>query len=257
MKKYYIKKQRYKPLYKKFLKLRKNVQNRQKLIRNKDNLNFKKRKWQNLVTYLQKYYNRKVRRFKNIYIKKFRIYDHYRYFVPKFGNSFKNKFRYRLQIKQRLSLFYGELLEKYLKKKIKLSLKKKKSLRKSLNPIFYFIEILETRLDTILYRAHFTLSIRNAQQLISHGHIYVNDIVVKSSSYNLKKGDLIRINPKINHLIKTNTIKTNFWPLPPKYLQINYRTLQILYSDEIVFNNMSIQYTFWLDLNTIMTYYKY
>ena len=45
----FIKKRRHKPLYKKFLNLRKNVQNRRKLLK------FKKRKWQKLVNYLKLY----------------------------------------------------------------------------------------------------------------------------------------------------------------------------------------------------------
>ena len=47
------KKNRFKPLYKQFIKLRENVQNREKI------LNFKKKKWSNLLFY----YKRSLKRF--------------------------------------------------------------------------------------------------------------------------------------------------------------------------------------------------
>jgi hypothetical protein len=46
---FFTKKRRYKPLYKKFLRLKKNIQNRKKLLR------FKKKKWQVLRYSILKY----------------------------------------------------------------------------------------------------------------------------------------------------------------------------------------------------------
>jgi len=42
-----IKRSRYKPLYKKFIRLRKNIQNRKKIL-----TSFKSKKWYNLVSFL-------------------------------------------------------------------------------------------------------------------------------------------------------------------------------------------------------------
>lgn len=239
----YLKRSRHKPLYKKFVSLRKNVQNRTKL------LNFKKRKWQNLISYTKRLAERRK--------KNFRLYDQNRYFIPKFNNSFKRKYKYTLETKKKFSLFYGSLLRKYIKRQVEFALKKQNSLPKnSTNLNSYFINLFEKRLDTVLYRAHFTLSIRNARQLISHRHVNVNNKTVTNNSYLLKPGDLIKLNPKIYPLIDSYMSNSNLWPIPPKYLQINYKTLQIVYLGEFVSQNTASSFPFWLDVKTIIKSYR-
>lgn len=235
----YSKKSRNKPLYKKFVSLRKNVQNRKKL------LNFKKRKWQNLIAHSKRLLKRRKKNFK--------LYDQNKYFIFKFNNSFKRKYKYTLETKKKFSLFYGNLLKKCLKRQVKFVLKKQKFFQKnSTNLNSYFIELFEKRLDTILYRAHFTLSFRNAQQLILHRHVYVNNQIVTNSSYVLKNGDLVELDLKIHHLINNYISNSNLWPIPGKYLQINYKTLQIVFIGDIKSFNTSLSFPFWLDVKTII-----
>ena len=95
----FIKKRKYKPLYKKFLRLNQNVQNKQKILR------FKKQKWQK---FLKKLRQKQIRR-------NYRFYDQNQYGLLKFSYYFKNNFKNNLKMKQRLSLFYGGLLKTYLK----------------------------------------------------------------------------------------------------------------------------------------------
>lgn len=101
--------------------------------------------------------------------------------------------------------------------------------KKHKNVNFLFIKIFESRIDVILYRAKFTLSIRNAQQLIFHGKIFVNKKRITIKSYLLKPGDLITIDSKCFKLLELNIYKTDIWPIPPKHLNINYKTMQILF----------------------------
>ena len=56
-----------------------------------------------------------------------------------------------------------------------------------------FIELLESRLDNVVYRLGFTPSRLAARQLVVHGHIFVNKKRVKSPGYELVKGDVITI----------------------------------------------------------------
>lgn len=58
------------------------------------------------------------------------------------------------------------------------------------------IELLESRLDNVLYRMGLAPSRRAARQLVNHGHIIVNDQKVDIPSYNIKTGDEIRIREK-------------------------------------------------------------
>jgi ribosomal protein S4 len=71
-----------------------------------------------------------------------------------------------------------------------------------------FIEKLETRLDTALYRTYFSDSFNQARQLILHKKVYVNNRIVQYNSYLLKKGDLITFNENIFHIVISNIVKS-------------------------------------------------
>lgn len=248
---FHIKKRRHKPLYKQLIRLRKNVQNR-RILRLNYITKFKKRKWEGFNNDLKKMFTYRYRH------KKFQIYDHLKlYHIKRFSNYFKKKFLNKLNAKKSLSLFYGGLLEKYLKKQINFSLRKTTYSRKNFGNInLFFIKILESRLDTVLYRSFFTLSVRSARQLITHGHVFVNKKVVRTNSFILKKGDLIEINKKYHKLILKNIQRANTWPIPPKYLLINFRIFHILFNENIEGTNFSIHFPFRIDINTLIKYYR-
>jgi small subunit ribosomal protein S4 len=56
----------------------------------------------------------------------------------------------------------------------------------------YLVQLLERRLDNVIYRLRFALSRAHARQLIAHGHFMVNGRKVKSSSFLVNAGDLIK-----------------------------------------------------------------
>jgi len=212
-------KKRYKPFYKQFLKIRKNIQNRTKLFK------FKKKKWEKL-----QYYSKRQLKF----FKKSRIRDQFILTVSRYtgqGNSYKKSFRNNLQDRKTFNLFYGGLKKHYIKKQI-YEIKNKKPFKKEYQNFKQnALKFFESRLDTVLYRVKFSFSIKNARQLIKHGHILVNGLTVRSKSYILKSNDLIEIayNVKSRFLIQKNIFNANFWPIPPKHLLVNYITCQILF----------------------------
>lgn len=240
----FTKKRRYRPLYKKFVKLNKNAQNRKKL------LNFKRRKWQRLILYLNKLSN----------INCFKLHDQTRYVIPKFNNYFGGNFKTNLHNKQSLSLFYGGIAQKRLKFIVKKSLATPKRNRYLKNPRFLLLEMLESRLDVILYRSNFVKSIRSAGQMITHGQIKVNGSVVRIKSFVVKKGDRVDIEPEFHNLIASNINSkiTNpyLWPFPPKYLDVNYRTFQIILIEDIPHSIDATSFSFKLDLYSIIKYYE-
>jgi ribosomal protein S4 len=238
----FSKKKRFKPLYKQLLKLRENVQNRKRL------LTFKKQKWERLITF----YKRKLKRYR-----KYKPQDQNRYRVSKYpsrGTSYQKKFRNTLHASKRFRLFYGDFSSKYLKNQIKAALNKSKARSKFLKTDTLFLEFFESRLDTVLYRSKFSISMRNAQQLIVHGKVLVNNKTVRSKSYMLKAGDLISINPDHHLLIEENIVKSNVWPIPPKHLIIKYKTMQILFGD-IRNTNFATAFPFNLNLEKILVNY--
>jgi small subunit ribosomal protein S4 len=56
-----------------------------------------------------------------------------------------------------------------------------------------FINLLEKRLDNVVFRLGWSPSRKNARQLVSHGHILVNGRKTNIPSYQVKKGDMIKI----------------------------------------------------------------
>lgn len=220
-------KSRHRPIFKQFLKLRENPQDRSKLLK------FKKKKWENLL----KYYTKKIKKYK-----KFKPLDQSRYTVslrPVKGTSYSKRYRDTLQASKRFRLFYGNMLKSKFKKHL-LELKT----IKSDSPKIFLLTQLEKRLDTVLYRSKFATTFREARQLIIHGKIQVNREKVRSPSYVLKPGDLISVQIKSHNLVQNAIKSSKIWPLPAKNLIINYKTLEIFfnnpnptqYSNEFSFN---------------------
>lgn len=232
---------RYKPLYKKFIRLRKNIQNKEKI----NKTNFNKKKWTSLINFLNKQSNRKK--------KNFRIYDLNSYHVKKYGNILKKRFLLYILNKQSFSLFYGFLKNSYLKSLTKLSQKKK---NKQAN-FRFVLNILESRLDSVLYRSQFTTSLREARHLITHGHVLLNSTKIKNNKYGLSKGDLVSINSNyIKKFIKNNVLHANMWPMPPESMLVNYKLLIILYLGESKFSIYFNKFPFYINYNNVINYYR-
>jgi small subunit ribosomal protein S4 len=62
------------------------------------------------------------------------------------------------------------------------------------------LQILETRLDNIVYRAGFAKSRDMARQVVSHGHILVNGKKVDIPSYRVSESDIVEVAPKSRDL---------------------------------------------------------
>ena len=106
-------------------------------------------------------------------------------------NRFSRKSEYGVQLdeKQKAKYTYG-LLEKQFR-----NLYKKTNSKEGVTGEV-FMQLLESRLDNVIYRMGFARTRRQARQLVSHKHIVVNGQVVNIPSYHLKDGDMISIRPK-------------------------------------------------------------
>lgn len=65
---------------------------------------------------------------------------------------------------------------------------------------FKLIELLERRLDNVVFRAGFARSIPAARQLVNHGHFLVNGKRVDIASYRVQKGQVIEVREKSKKL---------------------------------------------------------
>jgi ribosomal protein S4 len=234
-------KKRYKPFYKQFVRLRRNIQDRPKLF------NFNKQKWKRF----QQYSKSQLK-----FYKRFKIKDQFQLSVSKFaskGNSFQKKFRNNLHERKLFSLFYGGLKKRYMKNVIN-----NEGLASNSKDLRYnTLKFFESRLDTVLYRSKFSLSVRGATQFILHGHILVNGLTVRNKSYILKTNDLVEVayNVKSRSLVEKNLDRSNFWPIPPKHLLINYKTFQILFVYNESSNLMPV-FNHYLNLDSVIANIK-
>ncbi len=58
------------------------------------------------------------------------------------------------------------------------------------------LQILETRLDNVVYRAGFAKSRDMARQLVNHGHVIVNGRKVDIPSFRVSENDIVEVAPK-------------------------------------------------------------
>lgn len=100
-----------------------------------------------------------------------------------------SEFGLQLREKQKAKGTYG-LLEKQFKKLFRYVESQKKETGELL------VSLLETRLDNIVYRLGFSRSRAGARQLVSHGHILVNEKRINIPSYQVKVGDIISVRTK-------------------------------------------------------------
>jgi len=105
-----------------------------------------------------------------------------------------------LHTKQNLKHFYCNLSEQIFQRLLRKSIK---SESKTTNKL---ISLLESRIDTVLYRACFVNSLHMARQLINHGFVYLNSIRVRSKHIQLFSGDFLEIK-NTNILLKNKLIK--------------------------------------------------
>ncbi len=99
----------------------------------------------------------------------------------------KKKTDYGVQMaeKQKLRYTYGVSEKQF--QRLFLIAKKDKSKVTGL----YFMQILESRLDNLVYRCGFAVTRRQARQLVNHGHVTVNGKKVDIPSYLCSIGDVI------------------------------------------------------------------
>lgn len=121
--------------------------------------------------------------------------------------------------KQKLKLIYG-LREKQFKKYFDTASKKS-----GITPQI-MMELLERRLDNVVFRLGLAPTRRASRQLVGHGHITINSKKVSSPSYSVNPGELIDIKESSKAkktFAETKTIIKKF--NPPRWLELDKEKL--------------------------------
>ena len=125
----------------------------------------------------------------------------------------------QLKEKQKTKFVYG-VLEKQFRKYFEMASNKKGITGTNL------LQILESRLDNVVFRLGFAMTRPQARQLVTHGNFAVNGKKVDIASYLVKPGDVVSVleNKKDNPVIKESVEKTAGLAIP-EWLDLDVKNL--------------------------------
>ncbi len=132
--------------------------------------------------------------------------------------------------KQRLRAYYG-VMERQFERYVEEAKKSPELTGHAL------VKILETRLDNMVYRLGFASSIRQARQMVVHGHILVNGRKIDIPSYRVKVGDTISLKEKSRNvdLFRENYLSNllNTYPYLEKNEDFSGKLIRMPERDEV------------------------
>ena len=138
---------------------------------------------------------------------------------PKPTRRKQSEYGRQLTEKQKVKFIYG-MLEKQFRKYYELAVKMPGVTGENL------LQILESRLDNVIFRLGLANTRRESRQMVSHGHILVNGKRLDIPSYRVKVGDVITLkettksSDRIKDIVEANSTRT-----VPKWLDMDKNTL--------------------------------
>jgi small subunit ribosomal protein S4 len=154
----------------------------------------------------------------------------------------------QLQAKQKLKSYYGNMNERQFRNCYRKAIKKKGDTVENL------IGLLEKRLDIIVYRAKFALTIFSSRQLINHGHIRVNGKKVNIPGYLVKEEDMIELKEKSKQLAMVDVSLASKERDIPEYLQLDEKQKKIKFVRTPKF--AEVPYPVLMEPNLVIEYYS-
>jgi small subunit ribosomal protein S4 len=100
----------------------------------------------------------------------------------------------QLMAKQKLKGYYGNIGERQFRRLYAEAVRRRGDTGENL------IELLERRLDAVVYRLKFVPTVFAARQFVNHGHVTVNGKRVNIPSYQVKDGDQIEVRNRSKQL---------------------------------------------------------
>jgi small subunit ribosomal protein S4 len=126
----------------------------------------------------------------------------------------------QLMAKQKMKGYYGNISEKQFRKYYEEAVRRKGDTSENL------IEILERRLDAVIYRMKFAVTPFAARQFVSHGHLLINGKRVNIPSYQVRDNDTIEVREKSKSLVVLLDATQNTEREVPEYLEVDHRAMK-------------------------------
>ena len=154
----------------------------------------------------------------------------------------------QLFAKQKLRFYYGDLTEKQFRK----IYEKASRIKGDTSEIL--IELLERRLDAIVYRMKFVPTIFAARQLVNHGHVKVNNKRVNIPSYTVKDGDEISIKEQSKQINLIQEAIVSQEREIPEYLEVDTKDLKGRFLRAPLMHD--VPYPVTMEPNLVIEYYS-
>ena len=129
-------------------------------------------------------------------------------------------FGIQLQAKQKLKGYYGNIGERQFRRYYAEASRRRGDTGQNL------IEILERRLDAVVYRAKFVPTVFAARQFVNHGHIQVNGKRVNIPSFQVGDGDEVQIKAKSRDLDLVLQGAESVEREVPDYIEVDYKDMK-------------------------------
>ncbi len=132
---------------------------------------------------------------------------------------------HQLREKQKIRQIYG-VLERQFRRYYKEAARRRGITGDNL------LQILECRLDNVVYRSGLARTRPQARQLVNHGHFRVNDRKVDIPSYRVRAGDVVTVKPRSRDIIVIrHAVDTSGDRRTPEWLEVGIDERQILVRD--------------------------
>jgi len=126
----------------------------------------------------------------------------------------------QLMAKQKLKGYYGNISEKNFYKYYEEAVRRKGDTSENL------IELLERRLDAVIYRLKFAITPFASRQLVSHGHVMINGKRLNIPSYQVKNDDVVEIREKSKQLAVVLDAAQSSERDVPEYVEVDHRAMK-------------------------------
>jgi small subunit ribosomal protein S4 len=136
----------------------------------------------------------------------------------------QSEFAIQLAEKQKVRRTYG-LLEKQFRRTYD------RAVRKQGVTGTILLQLLECRLDNILYRSALATTRPQARQLVAHGHVQVNGQKVDIASYQMKPGDILAVREKSRAFVKQlQESNPHHSATPPHWLEVDETNMVVKFT---------------------------
>ncbi len=130
-------------------------------------------------------------------------------------------FGLQLRAKQKLKGYYGNITEKQFRRIYAEASRRKGNSSENL------IQLLESRLDAVVYRAKFVPTPFAARQFVNHGHVLVNGKRVNIASYQVKPNDVVQVRERSRNMALVLEAQQSSERDVPDYLEVDPRGLSV------------------------------